>query len=401
MKRVLLATLLAACGGDKPSPDVAPLMRCDTPIAGTNVQMQLVAQVNGSAVLVTAPRNDLRLFIVEQRGSIRVMDGGALLPDAFLDLSADADGPVTCCGERGLLGLAFHPQYATNGLFFVTYTASGTNILARCAVSAADPNKADRASCTDVLSIPDFASNHNGGMIEFGPDGFLYWATGDGGGGGDPNRNGQALQDGDPLPATQALLGKMLRIDVDNKQNGLEYGIPADNPFAGGGAKPEIFIIGLRNAWRWTFDRLTGDMWIADVGQGQIEEVTVLRPSQQNGANLGWNQYEGTNCFAPPCTVNQIAPQDQRRHADGWTSITGGQVYRGSCFPDLAGTYFYTDYDTAGRLATAKLNEDDTLTVADLPGTFPANGSSIHEDAAGELYETDTSGRVFQLVVVP
>ncbi|MBA2544743.1 MAG: PQQ-dependent sugar dehydrogenase [Deltaproteobacteria bacterium] len=401
MKRALLAALLAACGGSKETPDAAPIMRCDTPIAGSNVQMQLVAQVNGSAILVTAPRDDLRLFIIEQTGSIRIMDGGALLPAPFLDLSADASGPVTCCGERGMLGLAFHPQYATNGLFFVTYTAAGANVLARCSVSALDSNKADRESCVDVLSIPDFASNHNGGMIEFGPDGFLYWATGDGGGAGDPNRNGQALQDGDPLPATQALLGKMLRIDVDTKTDGLEYGIPSDNPFAGGGGKPEIFMIGLRNAWRWTFDRATGDMWIADVGQGQIEEVTVLRPSQQNGANLGWSSYEGNACFRAPCDFPQQGPQNERFHNDGWTSITGGQVYRGSCFPDLAGTYFYTDYDERGRLATAKLNADDTLTVVDLPGTFPANGSSIHEDAAGELYETDTSGRVFQLVVIP
>jgi glucose/arabinose dehydrogenase len=410
MQRAVFVGLLAACGGSKEIPDAAPVMRCETPVSGTTVQMQRVAQVNGSAILVTAPPRDLRLFVIEQTGRIRIIDNNNLLPEPFLDLSADVDGPVTCCGERGMLGLAFHPQYATNGQFFVTYTASNSgdpdnphrNVLARCLVSATDPNRADRASCVDVLSIPDFASNHNGGMIEFGRDGYLYWATGDGGGGGDPNRNGQALEDGNPLPNTKALLGKMLRLDIDNKTAGLEYGIPADNPFATGGGKPEIYMIGLRNAWRWSFDRATGDMWIADVGQGRIEEVTVVRPDQQNGANLGWNQFEASECFnGGPCTATQIAPQIERTHAMGWTSITGGQVYRGSCFPDLAGTYFFTDYDTAGRLSTAKLEANGTVTATDLQGSFPPNGSSIHEDAAGELYETDTSGNVFQLVVVP
>ena len=407
MKRGLAIALLAACGGSKPTPDAAPVMRCETPVAGTNVQMQLVAKVSGSATLVTAPRGDLRLFVLEQRGAIRIVDNNTVLPEPFLDLSADADGPVTCCGENGLLGLAFHPKYATNGTFFVTYTARNTgdaanpqrDVLVRCQVSA-DPNKADRASCVDVLSIPDFAGNHNGGMIEFGSDGFLYWNTGDGGGGGDPQKNGQAINDGDPLPNTHALLAKMLRLDVDTKSAGLEYGIPADNPFAGGGGKPEIFMIGLRNAWRWTFDRATGDMWLADVGQGNIEEITVVRPAQQKGANLGWSQFEASACFSTPCTVAQIAPQIERTHGMGWTSITGGQVYRGGCFPDLVGTYFFTDYDDRGRLSTARL-DGDTVTATDLPGTFPPNGSSIHEDGAGELYETDTAGNVFQLVVIP
>jgi hypothetical protein len=250
--------------------------------------MQLVAKVNGSATLVTAPRNDLRLFVLEQRGAIRIVDNNVVLPEPFLDLSADTDGPVICCGENGLLGLAFHPQYATNGTFFVTYTARNTgdpanpqrDVLARCQVSA-DPNKADRSSCVEVLSIPDFAANHNGGMIEFGPDGYLYWNTGDGGGGGDPQKNGQALEDGNPLPNTHALLAKMLRLDVDVKTAGLEYGIPGDNPFASGGGKPEIFMIGLRNAWRWTFDRNTGDMWIADVGQNRSRRSPSSGPSSR------------------------------------------------------------------------------------------------------------------------
>jgi hypothetical protein len=408
--RLLALVALAACGDNKPGPearDAGQIVR-DTQVAGTTVKLQLVAEVPDLATLITAPRGDLRLFILEQRGKIRIVENNVLLAQPFLDLTEDSGGPVRCCGENGLLGLAFHPQYATNGTFFVTYTARligdpdnpQRDVLARCQVSSANPNRAE-PSCVEVLSIPDLAANHNGGMIEFGADGFLYWNTGDGGGGGDPQKNGQALQDGSPMPNTHALLAKMLRLDVDNKSPGLEYGIPADNPFAGGGGKPEIFMIGLRNAWRWTFDRGTGDMWIADVGQGRIEEITVLRPAQQKGANLGWSTYEATECFGGNCTTDQIAPQVERTHAMGWTSITGGQVYRGGCFPDLAGTYFFTDYDERGRLSTAVLNDDDTVMTVDLQGTFPPNGSSIHEDGAGELYETDTAGNVFQLVVVP
>jgi glucose/arabinose dehydrogenase len=408
----ILALILGggACGGKDAPPEDGPppITRCPNPIPGTNVQMAKIGQVSGAALLATSPPGDERLFVIEQRGAIRIFDKDReLVSEPFLDLSADAGGPVIAGGENGLLGLAFHPQYATNGLFFITYTARLTgdpanpqrDVLARCSVSS-DPNRADRASCVDVMSIPDFASNHNGGMIEFGKDGLLYWATGDGGGAGDPQRNGQALVDGSPNANTKALLGKMLRIDVDNKAPNKEYGIPADNPFAQGGGLPEIYMIGLRNAWRWTFDRETGDMWIADVGQNRIEELTVVPPARQRGANLGWSNYEGSECFRQPCGAGTLLPQDERPHNTGWASITGGQVYRGTCFPDLVGTYFYTDF-VKGGLATAKLRPDGSLEVRDLPGSFPGKGASIHEDAAGELYETDTNGNVFQLVVVP
>jgi glucose/arabinose dehydrogenase len=402
MVRLGWLLVLVACGDNKhPPPEPEPFVRCETPTFGTTVEMEPLTQVANPVMLVTSPPRDYRLFIVEQTGAIRIFEGGVLLPAPFIDLSADAGGQVISdLGELGLLGLAFHPQYGANGQFFVTYTAVNfgdpdnrlRDVLARCTVSQTDPNRAELASCVDVLSIPDYASNHNGGMIEFGPDGLLYWGTGDGGGRNDPNFNGQN---------THALLGKMLRLDVDRKAPGKEYGIPRDNPFAsGGGGAPEIFMIGLRNPWRWSFDRMTGDMWIADVGQHDIEELDVLRRSKQRGANLGWNTYEGSRCFvAETCTMPQIAPQDERLHSDGWVSIIGGQVYRGSCFPDLQGTYFYTDWDDRGRLSTAKLRDDDTLEIVDLPGTFPPRGASLHEDAAGELYETTTDGLIYQLVV--
>ncbi|MEO8700638.1 MAG: PQQ-dependent sugar dehydrogenase [Kofleriaceae bacterium] len=400
--------LLLACGDKKPGPDAEILPRCSTPVPGKTVEMKLVGQVANAALLVTAPPNDPRLFVIEQTGAIRIFENEILLPAPFLDLSADASGPVigTNESENGLLGLAFHPRYAQNGTYFVTYTArlSGDpanpqrDVLARCQVSATDPNKSEASSCVEVLSIPDYAANHNGGMIEFGKDGFLYWATGDGGSANDPNNNGQALVDGTPNANTKALLAKMLRLDIDNKSPGKEYGIPADNPFASGGGAPEIFMIGLRNAWRWTFDRMTGDMWIADVGQGAIEEITVLRPAQQKGANLGWSVFEASACFKPPCTITAKMPQDERLHSNGFLSITGGQVYRGTCYPDIVGTYYYTDF-VKGGLYSATLNADDTLTVVDLVGSFPGKGAAIHEDARGELYLSDTRGNIFQLQV--
>jgi glucose/arabinose dehydrogenase len=407
-RAAVLAVLVAGCGGKSTadaatSDSDAPLARCATPTPGSNITFRKIGKVGGSATLATSPPNDPRLFVLEQNGAIRIFDAnGALLEQPFIDLAEDSGGPVRCCGEMGLLGLAFHPQYATNGTFFVFYTARGGNplrdVVARCQRNPMDPNLADRTTCVDVLSIDDFAQNHNGGMIEFGRDGFLYISTGDGGGGGDPNRNGQALVDSGN---SVALLGKMLRIDVDNKAPGKEYGIPADNPFAQGGGAPEIFIIGLRNVWRWSFDRATGDMWLADVGQDVYEELTVLRPAQQRGANLGWSMYEGRSCFRAPCAeAGKVMPQDVRIHGDGWLSITGGQVYRGGCYSDIVGWYYYTDYNKHG-LSRARLRPDDTLEIEDLAGTYPQVPASLHEDAAGELYMTDTQGNVYHMEAAP
>ncbi len=402
MKLVAVLVLVASCGGDNKIPVVTRLS-CDTPTFGTTVELRRITQLPSMAILVTSPPRDSRLFVVQLNGQIRVIENEVLHLETFLDLSPDAGGPVLYGGENGLLGMAFHPQYATNGVFFVTYTARNPgdplnaqrDVLARCTVSATDPNRADAQSCVEVISIPDLADNHNGGMIEFGADGYLYWGTGDGGS-GNPN-NPQALEDGEPN--VHALFGKILRLDVDTKTPGLEYGIPADNPFAAGGGRPEIWIRGLRNPWRWSFDRLTGDIWIGDVGQKLVEELDVLRPSKQAGANLGWKFWEGSICYEGDCTSSQtMAPRDERLHADGWYSIIGGQVYRGSCFPDLQGTYFYTDHYRGG-LSTAKLGDDDTLTTSELPGNFPPNITSIHEDAAGELYATDIHGNIFQLIV--
>jgi glucose/arabinose dehydrogenase len=401
-----LVASLFGCGDNRsPSP---PGVTTDTPpqTLGVDVELKPFAKVPTLAVLVTSPPADDRLFIIERYGRIRVIEDGRMIAEPFIDLSADVDGPVfTDSGELGLLGLAFHPQYAINGVFFVSYTAHNPgdplneqrDVVARCSVSATDRNRADAQSCVDVLSIPDLASNHNGGMIEFGADGFLYLGTGDGGS-GNPN-NPQALEDAEPN--TKALFGKILRLDIDHPSPGLEYGIPADNPYAAGGGRPEIWMRGLRNPWRWSFDRSTGDIWIGDVGQKQAEELNVLRPSQQPGANLGWKFWEGSLCYEGDCSTSQVLPKDERMRFTGWYSIIAGQVYRGTRFPDLQGWHFYTDHYKGG-LAMARLEDDDTLTIVDLPGTYPRDLTSIHEGGtAGDLYATDANGNIFQLVVKP
>jgi hypothetical protein len=380
--------------------DAPMLPACANPVAGAKLTARKLGQIVGIGTLVTSPPVDPRLFAVGARGKIYLFKSDQLQPAPFLDLSSASGGPVvdTSSGtELGMLGLAFHPRYATNGLFYVYYTtgkvADSTlrDVVVRCHVSATDPDVADPTSCTEILSIADPAVNHNGGMMEFGADGLLYIATGDGGG---TNNNSQDKT---------KLLGKMLRIDVDHQDSGKLYAIPADNPFAAGGALPEIFMLGLRNPWRWAFDDATGDMWIADVGESKVEEVDVLAPSEQRAANLGWVMYEGSECHAPPCDPTGMTfPKDERTHADGWAAIIGGQVYRGTCYPDLVGWYFYADF-LSGLFVKARLKPDRTLEMVDIPasGALPLHPTSIHEDAHHELYITDSSGFVYHLEASP
>ncbi|HEY4241783.1 MAG TPA: PQQ-dependent sugar dehydrogenase [Kofleriaceae bacterium] len=426
MKRLAIAVVLVACGGksshkddggnhlDSTSSVDAPRpLQCLSGAVSGGVDMitmrQLPDAVDGGATLATGPLNDQRLFVVEQQGRIRLYKNEALVQKPFLDIQ----NLVSAGGELGLLGLAFHPQYATNGKFYVWYTAinpgsdgSGfpyADVLAQYTVSS-DPDVAT-PTATILLSIPDPFSNHNGGMLNFGPDGDLYVGTGDGGDGGDPKRNGQN---------PNALLGKILRIDVDHPASGKPYGIPSDNPFADGTAgAPEVFMLGVRNPWRWSFDAMTGDMWIGDVGQNITEEVDVLRPAQQKGANLGWSMYEASACCetqsdkcaqsAPQqdCVMDgKFFPQNERPHSTGWNAIIGGQVYRGTCYPDIAGTYFYTD-NGHGGMSTAIFNTDNSLTVTDLGGTWPASPAALHADGLGELWEVTTAGKVYHLEVMP
>ena len=332
--------------------------------------------------LANAGDNSGDLYAVEQRGVIwRIAADGTVDRTPFLDISTQ----VSCCGERGLLGLAFHPEYEANHRVFVNYTdRDGNTVVAEFSAvdGYVDPNSERR-----LFDIKQPFANHNGGMLAFGPDGYLYIGTGDGGSQGDPRGNGQSMD---------TLLGKILRIDVDS---GAPYGIPDDNPFADG-SNPEIWDLGLRNPWRFSFDRQTGDLWIGDVGQNMYEEVNV-EPAGQGGRNYGWNTMEGMHCFAVSgCPRDGLTlPVAEYKHAEG-CSITGGYVYRASALPRLAGLYVFADY-CSGRLwaldaATALTAGAAEPTQYD---TMPINPTSFGEDEAGELYIVDAAGHVYRLIV--
>jgi glucose/arabinose dehydrogenase len=325
-----------------------------------------------------------RLFIIEQGGLVRILKDGALLPTPFLDLTQK----VICCGERGLLGLVFHPKYAENGYFYVDYTENVNSqlytVIARYSVSTSDPNQADPNSELRLLRIEQPFNNHNGGEVQFGPDGYLYIGMGDGGSEGDPNGNGQSLK---------TLLGKILRIDVDNTQ---PYAIPADNPFANGGGLWEIWAYGLRNPWRFSFDRLTGDLYIGDVGQDLWEEIDYLPAGSPGGENFGWNYYEGTHNYrgSPPAGTEFVMPVAEYSHDVG-ESVSGGYVYRGIDLPAWYGVYLYGDYGTGrvwGLLHLPDGNWQDSLMFE--TGT---KISSFGVDENGEIYLVDYSGSILML----
>jgi glucose/arabinose dehydrogenase len=327
-----------------------------------------------------------RLFIVLQGGRIVILDGGQLLSSPFLDISS----LVSSGGERGLLGLAFHPDYAHNGLFYVNYTNTvGNTVIARYSVSG-DPNLADPTSGSILLTITQPFSNHNGGQLQFGPDGYLYIGVGDGGSGGDPQNNGQNLL---------KLLGKILRLDVDH---GTPYEIPPDNPFVGNpDALEEIWAWGLRNPWRFSFDRLTGDLFIGDVGQSSWEEVDFQPATSTGGENYGWRLMEGNSCYNPASNCNDgslTLPILVYDHSVG-CSITGGYRYRGSKNPHLYGLYLYGDYCT-GLIWGAQedgLGGWNTTVLLDTDFSI----STFGEDESGEIYFADlssTDGTIYQVV---
>jgi glucose/arabinose dehydrogenase len=369
-----LAVGLAACGKQDAPVEV---------VANASPALQLVTSGLDLPLLVTAPPSDsARLFVVEQSGRIRVVRHDTLVGVPFLDLST----AISCCGERGLLGLAFHSQYATNGFFFVSYTnpAGDTRVL-RYHVSA-DPERATATAADTVLSQAQPFSNHNGGNLAFGPDGYLYFGLGDGGSGGDPLGNGQN---------TATLLGKLLRIDVSS----MPYTVPATNPFVGqAGVRPEIWAVGLRNPWRFSFDRLTGALYIADVGQSAREEIDV-EAAGAGGRNYGWSTMEGMICYVAGCsTAGLTLPVHDYTHSDG-CSVTGGYVYRGTRVPALAGLYLYSDYCSGWVRSFAWLN-GTASDHRDWPSLAPGgNISSFGEDARGELYVVQyTPGAVFRIV---
>jgi glucose/arabinose dehydrogenase len=325
-----------------------------------------------------------RLFIVEQGGRILVARNGVLNTQPFLDLQGQLSGD----SEQGLLGLAFPADFEVSGRFYVNYTnTAGGSVVSRFQVSGDDPDRAEAGSERALLSYAQPFPNHNGGWMAFGPDGHLYIASGDGGSGGDPQNNGQRLD---------TLLGKMLRVDVSGEQ----AAIPADNPFVGqSGAAPEIWAYGLRNPWRASFDRETGDLWIADVGQGRTEEVNFQSASAAGGRNYGWRLLEGSECRSSGCnSAGTVLPVSEYGRDLG-CSITGGYVYRGQRYPALRGTYLFGDF-CSGRLFGLRRTGTGDGAAAFSRDQLAATGlpiSSFGEDEEGNLYLVSYDGRVFLL----
>jgi glucose/arabinose dehydrogenase len=406
---LVLVLLLAVGGAIVPTRPTGQALAAPMAAPDNSVVLQPFVSGFTTPVHIThAGDGSHRLFVVERGGLIKEVVNGQVRPTPFIDLS----GKISLDGEEGLLGLAFHPSYETNKRFFVYYTAKrpvpdtdpinfGSTTLEEYAVSN-DPEVALSAPVHTYLSIPDRANNHNGGTIAFGPDGYLYLGTGDEGGGGDPFENAQNLQ---------SLYGKILRLDVDRAGTpdppGAVYAIPPTNPFVGrNDARPEIWAFGLRNPYRWSFDRATGEMFIGDVGQGAWEEIDLL-PAGVGGLNLGWDDREGAHCFEPPTNcltsgrLDPILEYDRATNGPTCASVTGGYRYRGSQSPSLKGNYFYADF-CSGKLwkGVFARSGDGRAGIWRAVHTLDTgqNVSSFGEDAAGELYVVTYGGAIFRLV---
>ena len=324
---------------------------------------------------------DRRLFVVEQRGAVWTLEDGRLQETPYLDLRDRVDDSGF---EQGLLGLAFHPDFARNGLLFVNYTNSGGNTVVSRLTAPAGAGQVDPATEEVILRIDQPFSNHNGGDLEFGPDGYLYIAAGDGGAAADPFGNGQRLD---------TLLGKLLRIDVEV---GDPYAIPGDNPFAAGGGLPEIWAYGLRNPWRFAFDPLTGDLYIGDVGQNAWEEVDFLPAGFNGPRNFGWNVREGTHTFTGPAAPDMIDPvAEYANRAGGTCSVTGGVVLRNPSLPDWNGVYLFADY-CSGQVWGLVRDEAGVWTNRLLFDT-DLNITAFGTDAEGEVYLVHQGGAIFRL----
>lgn len=327
--------------------------------------------------------NTDRIFVAEQGGTIKVFqnDSSVQTTATFLDIGNN----ISSTGELGLLGFAFHPNYQTNGFFFVMYTPSNNLcVVSRFQVSETNPDETDINSETVLLRIPQPATNHNGGQLAFGPDGFLYIASGDGGGSGDPDGNAQNLNN---------LLGKILRVDVNSTGDGSDYAIPSDNPFINvDESRGEIYAYGLRNPWRFSFDVQTDRIWVGDVGQGELEEIDII----EKGGNYGWNVLEGNSCYnSTDCdSSGTVAPVFEYNHDANDKSVTGGYVYRGSKVPSLEGFYIYGDF-ISGRIWALSTNLGGTLTnklIADTELSIASFGT----DSNNEIFVCSFDGNIYR-----
>jgi glucose/arabinose dehydrogenase len=364
----------------RPGTDVAAASAAFNPNAIT-VSLRQVVGTYTQPVLVTSARDaSRRVFVVEQGGKVRIIKSGTVLATPFMDLSSI----VSKGGERGLLGLAFHPSFKTNGKVYVNYTnLSGNTVIAEYRVTT-NANRVTASTARRLLTIAQPFANHNGGGIAFGPDGYLYIGMGDGGDAGDPGNRAQSLS---------YLLGKMLRINVNGRTTTRGYLIPASNPYVGKTGLDEIWSRGLRNPWRWSFDRLNGDLWIGDVGQDQYEEIdrSTAASGRGRGVNYGWRVMEGRHCYnASTCsTAGKTMPIVEYNHSFG-CSVTGGYVYRGVAFPVLTGGYFFGDYCSGTIWAISSTAASPATRVVVLESGL--NISSFGQDDSGELYVVDHSG---------
>lgn len=390
------------------------LLILSIPINATSFDLAVVrvAKVPAKALYVTQPKDEKnRLFVVNQKGMIHIIENGKLKKEPFLDISDRVHGSLTPGSEEGLLGLAFHPDYSNNGYLYVNYVNKNDSTIISRFKTSNDINVANKDSEKLILSLSQPFGNHNGGHLAFGPkDGFLYIALGDGGKWGDPFNNSQNLE---------TLLGSILRIDIDN---GNRYEIPSDNPFFGEpGRKQEIFCYGLRNPWRFSFDRETNDLLIGDVGQNLWEEINWTTWEESRGANFGWRTMEANHCYNPEdfCdTAGIVMPVHEYpnnaayikiligmddKEATG-CSVTGGYVYRGSKIKPLRGTYIFGDYCT-GRIWSFKLKNGKPVAFKNIRKEIKRNSediplfiSSFGEDSSGELYVVDYLGAVYKFV---
>lgn len=381
---LVLALSLMVCTASKD--DIPEAKATPAPAQSIQLATEEVARGLENPVYLTAPPGDERLFIVEQQGRIRIVENGQLLQRPFLDITRK----VGAGGERGLLSVAFHPQYRANGFLFVNYTnKNGDTQIERYSVSPSDRNAADPRSAKLILAIDQPYSNHNGGLNLFGPDGMLYIGMGDGGSQGDPHGNGQNRN---------ALLGKLLRINVDR---GDPYAVPDGNPFAKGGGRGEIWALGLRNPWRFAFDREPGLLYIADVGQDRYEEMNIVSAATP-GVNYGWNVMDGPDCFRNPgCNKSPYQqPAFTYGHGDGNCSIIGGFVYRGRRIPEIAGEYFYSDWCNSWVKSFSYSNGRPGQTHEWFKGGL-GNIVSFGEDGQRELYICSSNGRVYRIIKGP
>jgi glucose/arabinose dehydrogenase len=354
-----------------------------------SITLSLVKSGFSSPVLVTgAGDGSGRLFVVEQTGRIKIIKNGTVLTTPFLDVHDS----ISTGGERGLLGLAFHPNFETNRKLYINRTLPNGNTAITEFRVGSNPDRVRMSSSRRILTISQPYDNHNGGGMAFGPDGYLYIGMGDGGSGGDPGNRAQSLK---------SLLGKMLRIDINATSGSHEYRIPSSNPYVGRSGRNEIWSRGLRNPWRWSFDRSTGSLWIGDVGQDRYEEIdTAVKTSHRPGygRNYGWRVMEGRHCYNPPSGCNKdgkIKPLVEYSHSYG-CAVTGGYVYRGAAYSMLRGGYFFGDY-CSGIIWAISANADYPASRTRLLDT-DLSISSFGQDDKGELYVVDHGGQIFKIV---